>query len=389
MIAARILLPFLALALAGCADLSSGPDEDAANLNRYVAMGTSISMGGASDGVVAESQQSSWPALLAAGVGAEFGLPLIEAPGCRPPLVAPLQNFRRAGDIPSSDLSTCSPNMPGFNLPEQNVAIYGATAASAVNATPAGANNPLYGRVLAAGQTQVTAMRSMAPTFVSVEFGADELLRSLSGLVSDATPFATFSSAYSSIITSLRQVPAKALLVLLPTDFRNFPAIRPAAQITAQRSAFAARNVTVNANCDASTSYVSLPNKVVPLLATGAVRAAAGLGPVDLSCADAANVRDGILTETDMTALGALAVQMNTLITNRANAGGYATFSLGSLYDTVGNGVQFDLGTMLTSSTPFGALISLDGIHPSAAGQAVLANAARAAILEKYGSITH
>jgi hypothetical protein len=190
-------------------------------------------------------------------------------------------------------------------------------------------------------------------------------------------------------MASLRQTPAKALLVLLPTDLRNFPAVRPASQIAAQRSAFAARNVTVNANCDASTNYVSLPNKVVPLLATGAVRAAAGLGPIDLSCADAAGVRDGILTDADMTALSALAAQMNTLITNRADAGGYATFSLGSLYDSAIGGPGFDLAAMLTSNTRFGGLLSLDGIHPSAAGQAVLAAAAKAAIIQKYGSITH
>ncbi len=388
MIAARILLPLLALVLAGCADLSSGPDDEATNLNRYVAMGTSISMGGASDGVVASSQQSSWPALLAAAEGAEFGLPLIALPGCRPPLVAPLQDFRRADGSPSTDMSTCADNMAGFTLPEQNVAIYGATAANAVGTTPSGSSNPLYRRVLANGQTQVSAMRSMSPTFVSVEFGAQELLPALSGLVGDATSFGTFSSSYSSIIVSLRQTSAKALLALLPTDFRKFPAVRPAAQIASQRAAFAARNVTVNVNCDASTNFVSLPNKVVPILATGAVRAATGLGPVDLSCDNVVNVRDGILSDAEMTSLNALAVQMNTLITSRATAGDYATFSLGSLYDTAIDGVPFDLGATLTSNTPFGALISLDGIHPTAAGQAVLAAAARAAIIQKYGSIT-
>ena len=77
------------------------------------------------------------------------------------------------------------------------------------------------------------------------------------------------------------------------------------------------------------------------------------------------------------------------LESNRATAAGYATFSLGSLYDTVKNGVTFDLANILTSTTPFGTLMSLDGIHPSAAGQAVLASAAKAAIIQKYGTITH
>lgn len=72
--AERILLPFTVFALVACADLSPGPSETGANMNRYVAMGTSVSMGVASDGVVALSQQAAWPALLAADVGTQFGL---------------------------------------------------------------------------------------------------------------------------------------------------------------------------------------------------------------------------------------------------------------------------------------------------------------------------
>ena len=37
---------------------------------RYVAIGTSISMGWQSDGVIASTQETSWPAQLAATVGA-------------------------------------------------------------------------------------------------------------------------------------------------------------------------------------------------------------------------------------------------------------------------------------------------------------------------------
>lgn len=384
--AVRIATAIGMLSAAACADLSSGPDGDAANLNRYVAVGSSISMGVASDGVVAESQQASWPALLAADVGVEFSLPLIASPGCRAPIVAPLLNLRRADNTLITDAPTCAPNSPGVSLPAQNVALYGATAEAAVNGRPSTAN-PLYARVLSEGQTQFSAMRAQNPTFVSIELGANELLPALSGLPSDANA-GSFNTNYTHFTNTIRtQTSAKALLALLPVDLRKFPAVRTSAEIASQRTAFAARNVAVNANCDTSPNYVTLHGKIFPTLITGAVRAAGGLGPADLSCADVPNARDGILTESDFATLNAAAAQINTIITNRAAAGNFATFSLGALYDTAKDGVSFDLNAILASSTPFGSLISLDGIHPTAAGQAVLASAAKAGIIQKYGNI--
>ena len=98
---ARRLSLFVVVALAACSDSSLSPTEAPVQITqaapelisegegifqRYVAIGTSISMGVASDGVYAASQQNSWPKLLANDVGATFTLPLIDAPGCQPPL---------------------------------------------------------------------------------------------------------------------------------------------------------------------------------------------------------------------------------------------------------------------------------------------------------------
>ncbi len=382
----RIAVAALAVSVASCADLSSGPEGNSANLNRYVAMGSSVSMGVASDGIVAESQLQAWPRLLAADVGVEFSTPQIQAPGCRAPLVAPLANLRRADNTLITDVGTCAENAAGVTLPSQNVAISGATAGDATGSTPH-ASRPLYGRILGTGQTQLTAMRSMNPTFVSVEFGANELLPALSGLVTDLD-VGGFGGSMTSITTTIRQqTTAQAIYALVPTDLRKFPAVRTATEMASQRAAFATRNVAVNANCDASPNYVTLTGKIIPALLSGATRAAGGLGPADLSCADVPNTRDGVLTEAEFATINTAAAALNTTITNRATAGGFATFSLGALYDTAKDGVPFSLQALLTSPTPFGSLISLDGIHPSATGQAVLAAAAKAGIIAKYGGI--
>ena len=77
---------------------------------------------------------------------------------------------------------------------------------------------------------------------------------------------------------------------------------------------------------------------------------------------------------------------MSDEIERHAAENGYASFSLGALYDNSKDGVPFDLEAFLTSNSPYGEFISLDGVHPSAKGQTVLARAARQAIQRTYGT---
>ena len=390
-IAKRVMVATLIIVGAACekADTGVEPGTPGADFSKYVAMGTSISMGMASDGVIAESQQNSWPKLLANDIGATFTLPLIQTPGCPPPFVTPLGQLKRLdGSSILTSSSVCAANSTGVTLPTQNVALSGFTAAAAVAATPQAGT--MTARVLATGQTQATAMRAQLPTFVSVEFGGGEVLPAMSGLVSTGVTIVTlaaFTAAYQLVIDNVKATNAKALLATLPTDLSKFPTLRTGAEIASQRAALLTRNVSVNANCDASTNMITM-QKVLGALAQGAIRAAGGLSPFDLSCADVSGSADGVLTSSDITALNTLVAGINGFINAKASENGYATFSLGVLYDTAKDGVAFDINAILTSETPFGTKISLDSVHPSAAGNQILAAAAKAAIIAKYGSIT-
>ena len=108
--ARRLSSLFVVVALAACSDASLSPTEAPGPITqaapelisegegifqRYVAIGTSISMGVASDGVYAASQQNSWPAQLARLAHRDLSLPLIQAPGCSAPFAAPLMSGRR------------------------------------------------------------------------------------------------------------------------------------------------------------------------------------------------------------------------------------------------------------------------------------------------------
>jgi len=168
MIARRLYSAFLAVAaLAACADNSLAPTEARQPLaqaspelisegegifQRYVAIGTSISMGVQGDGVFAATQQTSWPAQLARLAHRELSLPLIQAPGCAAPFAAPLASgVRTSGEGAglAFSLRQCMPNEDGVVLPTGNVAIDGARTGHALTATP---ENPDPGHASQVGE---------------------------------------------------------------------------------------------------------------------------------------------------------------------------------------------------------------------------------------------
>ncbi len=393
---AGIATALTTFALAACGDSYSAPPASTkADLSKYVAIGTSVSMGWQSDGVYSASQQQAWVKRLGAAAGtANFTIPAIASPGCQPPLMSPLGSFKRIdGTSVGTPSTVCAPNEAGVSLPTNDLAVENATAVEGLNATPETATHgrgPLTSRVLPPGKTQVTAMRALQPTFVSVEFGGNEVLPAQVGVLAPNgtyTPVATFEAAYTKIIDSVKATVPRALLVTLPKDIRQFPTIRTGTEIAAQRTAFAAFNVTVNANCDASANFVFVRGKVLTAIATGAGRAQAGLGPYDLSCADAPGTVDYILTPTDVAFINdQLLAPMNVIIEKKASDNKYAVSSLEALYATSKDGVAFNLQAFLGSATPYGPKISLDGVHPSAEGQRILANDAIRAINDRYGN---
>jgi hypothetical protein len=392
----------LALALAACTDpvqpRADGPARAAAAraltapevFARYVALGTSNSQGAQSAGISAATQRAAWPAVLAARVGVPFTLPLFQAPGCTPPLVPPLaasaallgafRAFGAGDDLVGAVMATCAPLAPGVVPPAQNVAVSGADVHDALTLTPeaAAARSPrvgmLYARVLAPGQTQVTAMLAQRPTFVSVELAANDVLPASTGRIAAMTPFARWAADYDQVLAAVGSTGARAVLVGLPDDAASFPSIRRARELWAQWPALLALGITVSPACYLSTNHVFLPGYLLTLLSRT---------PATATCADVPGAVDYVLTAGDVRAINARMAEMNAHMQARAAERGYAYFALSALYDQPKPAL--DLTRVLFSSAPFGAHISLDGVHPSAQGQALLAAEAARAVAARYG----
>src|SRR5437868_14177323 len=391
--------------LASCSeDRTTGPAGQAA-FQRYVAIGTSVSMGVQSDGLYLASQQHAWPALLAhQAFGGNFTAPLLQGPGCYSPLIAPLQFQRRLsgaqypGILPSDQICAL---LGTIVLPTNNVAIDGATTYAALRVTPDTTNaapanvesdqrKRLYKAVLAPKLSQVTSMMQQNPTLVSVELGANEVLRTVTGgiLVPAAAyrqpdntftfyPITLWQPQYDAIVDSVAKTGAKALLVSVPL-IPSLVGVYPGDDFYQQAAAFQSFGIVVNADCQGNTNLIYAFGKV--LTALGSAK------PYNFSCTDNPQAPDFILTSADTAFIDGLIRQMNTHISAQATAHSWSYFDFnGALGKFVAAKGHFSLNAFLTCTRPFGQYVSLDGIHPTADGQQEIANAAAAALNSTYG----
>lgn len=357
---------------------------------RYVAIGTSVSMGWQSDGVVAATQETSWPEQLAEMAHRSITQPYIDGTGCRSPLIAPLGSGRRvSGEGAGQDPATlsCSPLRADVVLPVQNLAINAATTADALFTTPENttdaSNRQLIGRVLQPGMTQVSSMIAQNPKLVSVELGGNEVLNARSGIVipgATVVPFATWAPLYDQVLDQVGSAAKEAVIVGLIDDVASFPAFRRGDEMWQTRAYFGALHVSIADDCAGSPNLL-----FVPVVVPTAVATAAALGASTLHCAGGGPAtQDFVLTPAEAGAVNALLAQMNAHIRGEAERRGFAYFALQELYGRADIKGPFNPIALMTSLEPYGPFISLDGVHPTAAGARVLAEAAARALDTRY-----
>jgi lysophospholipase L1-like esterase len=391
--------------LAACSDdRTTGPAGQEA-FSRYVAVGTSLSMGVQSDGVVYFSQQHDWTTLLSHMAFAHYTQPLVAAPGCFSPLIAPLQFSRRLSGISAAaNQSTSIPDTTcalfgTITLPANDVAIDGANTYDALYVTPETASvegvkrRRQYRLVLPAKTTQITAMMRQKPTLVSVELGANEALGAASGLLfpkagyrgaasaGTFVPNAVWQPVYDALIDSVKKTGAKVLLVGVPKT-NGFVSLRTGDELYADRAAFQSRGVIIAADCQGSANSIFVPIKV--LNALGAAQATGSAQT--LSCTDSPGAQDNILTPADVQLIDGVIAGMNSHIQSVAAQNGWAYLDLSTVWaQWMTRRSPFSVAQLLGCVRPYGQYVSLDGVHPNAQGYQEMANAAADALNTTYG----
>jgi lysophospholipase L1-like esterase len=196
----------LPLALGSCNDETVNAPEAADPLfARYVAFGNSLTAGYQSGGINDSTQMESYAVILAAAMETDFEIPLLNSPGCPPPL---LNIFTQQTIAPSVACALRSEPTP---TRINNLAVPGAAIIDAFDHFAPDSDPNTLTSLLLGGRTPITIAENLRPTFVSVALGSnDGLGAALDGTNPGnpelVTPPDVFAARYKTFLDSLEAI---------------------------------------------------------------------------------------------------------------------------------------------------------------------------------------
>lgn len=375
-------------------DLGSPKVETAAvDFSRYVAVGTSISAGYQSGGMVNRHQVNSYPAIFARQIGktvllngqGSFSEPTVDGNGA-PPLL------RLVGLSPRPDIQPIGPAGTPTNttwpVPYTNLAMPGSIVFDFNSAARYGSVSfgPVAALVLRGQGTVQAQLLAQQPTFVSFEFGANEVLgpaTSGSSKVGAApTDVGTYSFLLSSAVNAIHAAnPAAHMAIANVPDVTTIPFFTtvPSAGLYGRVH----RKIVApspNAGRDTIEVAALTSGDLVTLPASRALALGQGFSPA--APLDSALVLD----EAERAVISNTVSLMNAAIDQIAQASWIAKVDLnGTLANIHANGLSLG-GTHYSDAFVTGGLFSLDGVHPTDLGHAVIANVMIDAVNQRFGT---
>ena len=421
-----------------------------ADFSRFLAVGNSLTAGFGDNGLYLEGQQNSYPAIMAgqfkAVGGGDFTQPLFteaQANGSGylslagftaggNPITVPVVTNRalRAGSTATAPLFTkfTEPvnnlGVPGIRMSDINTPGYGSVL-----------GNPYFERItpdatplqtyLQRVQATVAALR---PTFFTEWLGNNDVLgyATAGGAASTLTPTATFATNTNQVLDALTTGGAKGVVVTIPdvTGIPFFTTVGPGFRATltansvpgvlaltgAAPGGAASGNRKQIATADIRdaagsgrqlftlTSAPFLPllgrptgapwRSFVPRIALGGYLAAYGIDTLQAFGATPGNPIPSafILDDAEQALVQTATTAFNTTLTTAANQRNLAVFDANTFFSSVARSGVVTNGVNNTAAFISGNLFSLDGVHPTPRGYAVIANEMIKAINAKYGA---
>ncbi len=368
----------LALAVGGCSSgtnstgssIKTATAANAGNFSTTVFLGDSLTAGYQSASLLDTQQVHGYAPLLAAQAGFSITLPLIAFPGA--PSVLQLQHVGPPPVITTAPGTTTGRD--NFALQPTDLAVPGAFVNDVANTvpllTPTSAQQQINQLVLGypgfglgTAYSQAQQAIAMNPTTIFLWIGNnDALIADLTGTTSSMTSVGSFTSQYQALITLLTTKTNAHLVIANIPDVTLIPYLQPAALILAQYS-----------------SATGLPVAVLSAvlgIAAGDFVTPAGLTqiPLILGGAQKGPITDaGVLSAAEVVTVKAQVVAFNQVIAAQATAAGATLVDMNALFNTLAtNGLT--VGSYSGSAAFLGGFFSLDGIHPTNTGYAVVAN---------------
>lgn len=403
----------LFLALAVVLAVSASPAAAQADFTKFVAVGASVDAGFIDSCWVKHGQTDSWPAIFARQAGVSgFQQPIVGEPG-----LGPCQILTSLAPTFKYAPNTGKPENLTLARPYDNLAIPGYLGASVVNCKtsvtdPANplyvpCNNALIDLVLrGSGATVLQQAASLKPTFFAIGVLGNELLRpATGGTVIDGVTLISkeaYAASYKTIVDTMKAAQGgtgKGIAMTIPdvTSLPYFTAVSPIIGVNPATG----QPITVlgPTGCPAGVPACPVPtNAIVPLPLGSLMKAGYGIPcavaplpmcnnplPDNATLIGGAGV-PGLLYPGEVSLLKARGAEYNAQIASLAQGAGYKVFdSAALLADIASHGREY-AGMTLTSAYLSGGVFSYDGVHPSATGYAIVADALVQFVNANYGT---
>lgn len=375
------------LLICGCA-LSLPAQVRKADFSNLVVVGDSLAAG-VENGSLQDSQQThGFAAVIAQQAGAELVLPLVPPPGA--PNTLELLN---PGGFPPQIVPNPAPPLSLANVRENpgeqatDLAVPLQTVAQALTEVPSavptidetqlatdvvlGFPCPLLG-FACQPLTQVQQAVALHPTTLIIDIGNNDILGAVTSgqlvaMMSSPTAFfASFNQSYGALIHTLAATHATLVVANLPdvTEAPYFIPVWKLAQDANLPIFEATRRLGLGAFDDVTLD--ALP-------AIEAIFSGAAPGPLPLSCSASSPTTPCFITLAQATAIRLVTIALNGIITVQALTHGAVVVDLFSLVDNL-HARGYKLGGTTLTTNFLGGLFSLDGLHPSNTGYAIMAN---------------
>ena len=338
-------------------------DDDGSKVGTFVVVGDSLSAGFQNFSLYESGQTHGYAAVVATQAGANVPLPLFSFPGIPPALTLTStgQIMRAPGIGAREDASVQAYNLsvPGFTV--GNALAYpfpGNPATNAIDAlsdlilaTP-GTAVPGCGPILVGSSVVVSEAAcavALKPNTILVSIGNNDALQALTFGIppTDAT---TFGSQYGQLLGALASTGANILLTNIP-NVADIPFLIP---VPAFKQA--CPNPVPALPAGVTDADFVVANILDPTFVTLDICKDYAVRPAALVGAAAQAVADyNAIIAADAQLFGAVVVDFNDVLADIAQKG-------------------YEVGGQRLTTAFLGGLFSLDGIHPTNTGYAILAN---------------
>ncbi|MCL5029370.1 MAG: SGNH/GDSL hydrolase family protein [Bacteroidetes bacterium] len=232
------------LIFSGCQDRTNltaptvSPQSGSADLTRYVSIGNSLTAGYQSGALYQSAQVYAYDNLISKQAGTTFAMPLISDPGIGGRIKIQSLDIAKGEIVLAYDGSTGTPENLTYPAPYNNLGIPGALVYDVLNATssttcasyvfgnPATRTpNPFFDIILRGSGSQFAQAKLLHPTFLSLWIGNNDVLGfATSGGFSPSapTPTAQFQYLFSQLGDSIASLGAKVAVANIP-DVTSIP----------------------------------------------------------------------------------------------------------------------------------------------------------------------